>query len=83
MSRNLPKCTNQTNRKNGNKPEGPNSWLKQAIKPMDIMIGIAAIYIFYATDLDNMSTFDMIFIVTFAIWFVLTLVRCIIYYRKS
>ncbi|MFV0635722.1 hypothetical protein [Mitsuokella sp.] len=77
MNKNLPKRTNQP------QAGGPNSWLKQAIKPMDIMIGIAAVYIFYATDFDNMSTFDLIFIVTFAIWFVLTLARCVIYYRKS
>lgn len=85
MSKNFLKRTPKKNRQPvpQNKPEGPNNWLRKAIQPMDVLIGIAAIYIFYATDFDNLSTFDMIFLVTFAIWLVLTLARCVIYFRKS
>lgn len=84
MSKNFLKRTNKKNQHvPQNQPEGPNSWLKKAIQPMDVLIAIAAVYIFYATDFDNMSTFDMIFIITFAVWLVLTLIRCVIYFRKS
>ena len=34
-------------------------------------------------DFSKLETVDWIFVVTIAIWFVLTLVRCYIYYRKS
>ena len=51
--------------------EGQESWLS------------AAICIFSVMDFSKMETVDWIFTVTFAIWFVLTIVRCCIYYRKS
>jgi hypothetical protein len=50
---------------------------------MDGVIAIAAICIFSVMDFSKMETVDWIFTVTFAIWFVLTIVRCCIYYRKS
>ena len=59
------------------------NWLQRAIKPFDIVIGMAAVYIFSQTDFDHLLLVDEIFIVTFAIWFVLLLVRCYIYYRKG
>ena len=62
---------------------GKESWLSAAIKPMDGVIAIAAICILSVMDFSKMETVDWIFVVTIAIWFVLTLVRCYIYYRKS
>lgn len=59
------------------------SWLSAAVKPMDGVIAIAAICILSVMDFSKMETVDWIFTVTIAIWFVLTLVRCYIYYRKS
>mgnify|MGYP003212417893 FL=1 len=59
------------------------SWLSAAVKPMDGAIAIAAICILSVMDFSKMETVDWIFVVTIAIWFVLTLVRCYIYYRKS
>lgn len=59
------------------------SWLSAAVKPMDGVIAIAAICILSVMDFSKMETVDWIFVVTIAIWFVLTLVRCYIYYRKS
>ncbi len=59
------------------------SWLSAAVKPMDGVIAIAAICILSVMDFSKMETVDWIFTVTIVIWFVLTLVRCYIYYRKS
>lgn len=59
------------------------SWLSAAVKPMDGVIAIAAICILSVMDFLKMETVDWIFTVTIVIWFVLTLVRCYIYYRKS
>lgn len=59
------------------------SWLSAALKPMDGVIAIAAICILSVMDFSKMETVDWIFTVTIVIWFVLTLVRCYIYYRKS
>ena len=58
-------------------------WLKQAIKPFDVFIGIAAILILYRMDFSHLLFVDEILLVTFALWFVLLLVRCYIYYRKG
>ncbi|MDD6381959.1 MAG: hypothetical protein PUG02_01105 [Selenomonadaceae bacterium] len=58
-------------------------WLKQAIKPFDVFIGIAAIFILYRMDFSHLLFVDEILLVTFALWFVLLLVRCYIYYRKG
>jgi len=58
-------------------------WLKQAIKPFDVFIGMAALYILYRTDFSHLLLVDKILLVTFAVWFVLLLVRCYIYYRKG
>lgn len=59
------------------------SWLSSAVKPMDGVIAIVAICILSVMDFSKMETVDWIFTVTIVIWFVLTLVRCYIYYRKS
>ncbi|MGO5129743.1 hypothetical protein [Mitsuokella jalaludinii] len=58
-------------------------WLKQAIKPFDVFIGIAAIFILYRMDFSHLLFVDEILLVTFALWFVLLLVRCYIYYQKG
>lgn len=59
-------------------------WLKQAIKPMDILIGVAAIYLLvFEIDYSNMTTVDTIYVVCFIIWFVLLAVRCYIYWKKG
>ena len=58
-------------------------WLKQAIKPFDVFIGIAAIFILYRMDFSHLLFVDEILLVTFALWFVLLLERCYIYYRKG
>ncbi len=59
------------------------SSLSAAVKPMDGVIAIVAICILSVMDFSKMETVDWIFTVTIVIWFVLTLVRCYIYYRKS
>nr|WP_304098170.1 hypothetical protein [Mitsuokella multacida] len=71
------------NRLNGKNDRERESWLSAAVKPMDGVIAIAAICILSVMDFSKLETVDWIFVVTIAIWFVLTLVRCYIYYRKS
>ena len=68
---------------NGKNDRERESWLSAAVKPMDGVIAIAAICILSVMDFSKLKTVDWIFVVTIAIWFVLTLVRCYIYYRKS
>ena len=68
---------------NGKNDRESESWLSAALKPMDGVIAIAAICILSVMDFSKMETVDWIFTVTIVIWFVLTLVRCYIYYRKS
>lgn len=71
------------NRLNERDNKEKESWLSAAVKPMDGVIAIAAICILSVMDFSELETVDWIFVVTIAIWFVLTLVRCYIYYRKS
>ena len=68
---------------NGRDNKENESWLSAAVKPMDGVIAIVAICILSVMDFSKMETVDWIFTVTIVIWFVLTLVRCYIYYRKS
>ena len=68
---------------NGKNDRESESWLSAALKPMDGVIAIAAICILSVMDFSKMETVDWIFTVPIVIWFVLTLVRCYIYYRKS
>lgn len=68
---------------NGKNDRESESWLSAALKLMDGVIAIAAICILSVMDFSKMETVDWIFTVTIVIWFVLTLVRCYIYYRKS
>lgn len=68
---------------NGKNDRESESWFSAALKPMDGVIAIAAICILSVMDFSKMETVDWIFTVTIVIWFVLTLVRCYIYYRKS
>ena len=68
---------------NGKNDRESESWLSAALKPMDGVIAIAAICILSVMDFSKMETVDWIFTVTIVIWFVLTLVRCYIYNRKS
>ncbi|WP_278503687.1 hypothetical protein [Mitsuokella multacida] len=70
-------------RMNGKNDRESESWLSAALKPMDGVIAIAAICILSVMDFSKMETVDWILTVTIVIWFVLTLVRCYIYYRKS
>ena len=53
------------------------------VKPMDVLIALAGIYIFYTMDYANMETIDWIFAVSFGSWFVLLVVRFVLVLRKS
>ena len=56
------------------------NWLHQAIKPMDLLIAVIAVYLFaFEIDYSNMSWMDELYAGCFGIWFVLLAVRCYIY----
>ena len=56
------------------------NWLHQAIKPMDLLIAVFAVYLFaFEIDYDNMSWADEVYVACFAVWFVLLAIRCYIY----
>lgn len=60
------------------------SWLKKAVKPLDWLIAIFGIYDFgFKMDYSNMELIDKVFAVCFAIWLVLLLVRCYIYWKGA
>ncbi len=57
-------------------------WLKKAVKPMDALIAIVAVWLFADMDYANLQSWDYIYMVCFGIWFVLTGVKIYIYYGR-
>ena len=57
--------------------------LKKALRPLDCLIFVAAIFLFYHMDYDHLNSIDIIYMATFAIWFALFLVRTYLLYRKD
>ncbi len=56
------------------------NWLHQAVKPMDLLIAVIAVYLFaFEIDYDNMSWTDKVYAACFVVWFVLLVIRCYIY----
>ncbi len=56
---------------------------KKAMRPLDLLIFVAAFFLFYTMDYDNLGTVEKIYIGTFVIWFLLLLVRLWLLYRKD
>lgn len=49
--------------------------LKKILRPFDCLILVAAVILFINFDYSNLQTVDIIYMITFAIWFVLLLIR--------
>ena len=59
-------------------------WLRKAIKPMDILIGLVGIYLLSCSiNYDDMTTLDKVYAVCFVLWFILLGVRCYLCYRRE
>jgi len=57
--------------------------LKQALRPMDCLIFVAAAILFTQLDYSALTAVDIIYIATFAIWMVLLAIRIFLLYRKD
>lgn len=57
--------------------------LKSAMNIFDLLILGAAAYLFSRFDYSNLSTFDIVYIVTFIIWLIMLFIRIFIVYKKS
>ncbi len=57
--------------------------LKQALRPMDCLIFVAAAILFTQLDYEALTAVEIMYMVTFGIWFLLLLVRIFIIYRKD
>ncbi len=56
--------------------------LKEALRPMDCLIFVAAVILFTQMDYAELTTVDIIYIGTFVIWMLLLLVRIYLLSRK-
>ena len=57
-------------------------WLKKAIKPIDVLIALAGIYLLaFKIDYQNMDTLDKVYLGCFGFWFLLLGIRCRIYWK--
>ena len=57
--------------------------IKKAFDKFDLFIILAAVFIFVHFDYGNLSTFDLIYIASFAFWAVTKLIRLYIVYRNE
>ena len=57
--------------------------LKKAFDKFDVLIILAAIFLLPQFDYDNLSMLDKIYIASFALWTVTTLIRLYIVYRNE
>ena len=57
--------------------------LKRAMNIFDLLILAAAAFLFSRFDYSNLSTFDIIYIVTFILWLVMFFVRIFIVYKNG
>ena len=57
--------------------------LKKAFDKFDGLIILAAVFLFWHFDYDNLSTMDKIYIASFAFWSVTKIIRLYIIYKKE
>lgn len=58
-------------------------FVKKAFDKIDALIILAAIFLFTHFDYDNLSTFDKIYMASFAAWGVMKLIRVYILYGNE
>ena len=56
--------------------------LKQSLKPFDYLILIAAVFLFSKFDYDHLAIIDIIYIISFTLWFIMMFIKIYILYRK-
>ncbi len=57
--------------------------LKKELKLFDYFILIAAVFMFSHLDFANLDTVQIIYLVTFVLWFIMTAVRVFILYKNE
>jgi len=57
--------------------------LRKAFDKMDVLIILAAIFLFVHFDYDNLSLLDKIYMASFAFWTVTKLIRLYIVYKNE
>lgn len=58
-------------------------FLKKAFDKFDILIIVAAVFLFTHFDYENLSTLDKLYIASFAAWGVMKLIRIYILYNNE
>ena len=58
-------------------------FLKKAFDKFDILIILAAVFLFGNFDYENLSTLDKIYIASFAAWGVMKIIRIYILYKNE
>ncbi|MBO6179771.1 MAG: hypothetical protein J6O04_11385 [Selenomonadaceae bacterium] len=57
--------------------------MKKTMNVLDVVILLLALWIFHGLDFSNLTVFDKIYVGTFAIWFLLFIIRIIIILKKK
>ena len=57
--------------------------LKKELKIFDYFILIAAVYMFSHLDFSNLDTVQIVYLVTFVLWFIMLAVRVFILYKNG
>ena len=55
--------------------------IKKSLKPFDYILLVVAAWLFSNFNYNDLSTIDIIYIVSFTIWFIMLVVRTNIYYQ--
>ncbi|MBR3747788.1 MAG: hypothetical protein IKP64_06380 [Selenomonadaceae bacterium] len=58
-------------------------FLKKAFDKFDLLIIVAAVFLFVHFDYENLSTLDKIYMASFAAWGVMKLIRVYILYQNE
>lgn len=57
--------------------------LKKELKIFDYFILVAAVYMFSHLDFSNLDTVQIVYLVTFVLWFIMLAVRVFILYKNG
>ncbi|MBR3621858.1 MAG: hypothetical protein IKN43_00720 [Selenomonadaceae bacterium] len=57
--------------------------MKKTMNVLDAVILLLALWIFHGLDFSNLTVFDKIYVGTFAIWFLLFIIRIVIILKKK
>lgn len=57
--------------------------LKRSMNFLDVLILVAAVYMFSNFDYSNLSTMNIVYIVVFVLWLIMLVVRIFVVYKKT